>query len=1059
MGLILMLVLSLSVMVQVETVTANQEIAQENAKQNAYLAMILALGELQKTAGPDQRVTARADILENANLPADGSGATVEQARWTGVWDEHGDLLTWLVSGNNGKDPGGNDFHDPKAALTADKRVMLIGEGTVAGGSGSVEVFAPRVTLPEERGSFAYWIGDEGVKAKANRRTTVAATEPGAVAPPVNAALLAPQQFGIRAMTDMGWMQSVDPGRLERLYDEASLKMAAGNPGANGPAVAQRFDDLTVWSLGVLSNNAKGGLKKDLTAGLFGPGAASALSGSIFPPALGGSATDRNPGGPDWRQLRSWATLAPSGAGSLPVRPSTDVQAGFHPVLSTAQFYLMPVYDSADENKVHILVMPAVVLWNPYDRPLAAESYTVSFARNLFPGEDPGWPNTRHNHLWLWQLNINAPGGPATVNIAQHRSFFSFTIPAVSFEPGEAKVFSPPAGKTAYIWTDDPAAGVNALQARYRPGAAFAFLSEDKQNPTPKLGTDTNPANPGGALTDFSWTIQNSRVFTVILAQGTGANTVPLQDSLMLRTGGTGTGKTSTRPMLEYNTALTTSNMQDKVVGMKFVHAFTTNSFAPAFGGRIKWLSAVNPRAATQGGIGRAFESGASSRNASLYGNLFLDGGSMNIVQGFTGSKTQVGHTDGTSNVNSTVLFEASPGREGLWSVGQFMHAPLFRWETPNKGAMTIEERIAHRGLFARFDNLIPAYAVGNSDASPFLPDLSASAVVVAGESGDALFREAVVRYDYSYLLNEALWDDYFLSALPDSVVAGTQAANPRLLRYPDDRGTFSIGVDETASRLMVDGAFNVNSTSVEAWKALLGSYLGQPVTRRSGGTVAGAESVPFIRTGAPYGTAVGPTGINPAQLPAYEGFRRLSLTEIDELAKEIVRQVRLRGPFTNLAQFVNRSLDASDDKELRLRGALAEAIRLSDVNESLQRAAFAAGSMEIDSKWLNTDAEEGWTNENIPGWLSQADIMSRLGSVLSARSDTFRIRSYGEYTVPGSTVSARAWCEAIVQRVPDYVDAANPAQAEPSALNATNREFGRRFVVVSFRWLREEEI
>lgn len=46
------------------------------AKANARLALMQAIGQLQKTLGPDQRVSASADILEGHP----------QQPQWTGVW-------------------------------------------------------------------------------------------------------------------------------------------------------------------------------------------------------------------------------------------------------------------------------------------------------------------------------------------------------------------------------------------------------------------------------------------------------------------------------------------------------------------------------------------------------------------------------------------------------------------------------------------------------------------------------------------------------------------------------------------------------------------------------------------------------------------------------------------------------------------------------------------------------------------------------------------------------------------------------------------------------------
>jgi hypothetical protein len=71
---------------------------------------------------------------------------------------------------------------------------------------------------------------------------------------------------------------------------------------------------------------------------------------------------------------------------------------------------------------------------------------------------------------------------------------------------------------------------------------------------------------------------------------------------------------------------------------------------------------------------------------------------------------------------------------------------------------------------------------------------------------------------------------------------------------------------------------------------------------------------------------------------------------------------------------------------------------------------------------------------------ITQTDFFDELLPVLTTRSDTFRIRAYGDVldSVDHSTVRASAWCEAIVQRTPEMTPDAS----------------GRRFVVTYFRWL-----
>ncbi|MBW2704609.1 MAG: hypothetical protein JRF33_27650 [Deltaproteobacteria bacterium] len=86
-------------------------------------------------------------------------------------------------------------------------------------------------------------------------------------------------------------------------------------------------------------------------------------------------------------------------------------------------------------------------------------------------------------------------------------------------------------------------------------------------------------------------------------------------------------------------------------------------------------------------------------------------------------------------------------------------------------------------------------------------------------------------------------------------------------------------------------------------------------------------------------------------------------------------------------------------------------------------------------------------------------------------RDDTFRIRAYGESNDASGKVLARAWCEAIVQRTPEYCDSTNDAEVPAREIDAngrfsdnpdltsSNRRFGRKFRIESFRWLSPSEV
>ncbi len=63
--------------------SGTQDSAQAQAQANARMALIIAIGELQKQMGPDQRISANGNILENPDTPANES----RHRHWTGVWD------------------------------------------------------------------------------------------------------------------------------------------------------------------------------------------------------------------------------------------------------------------------------------------------------------------------------------------------------------------------------------------------------------------------------------------------------------------------------------------------------------------------------------------------------------------------------------------------------------------------------------------------------------------------------------------------------------------------------------------------------------------------------------------------------------------------------------------------------------------------------------------------------------------------------------------------------------------------------------------------------------
>jgi hypothetical protein len=520
-----------------------------------------------------------------------------------------------------------------------------------------------------------------------------------------------------------------------------------------------------------------------------------------------------------------------------------------------------------------------------------------------------------------------------------------------------------------------------------------------------------------------------------------------------------------------------------------------------------------------------------------------------------------------------------------------------------------------------------PGNAVGNSSFHPLVsrtmtkqirPNLyyanNANSTV---SNSNQLQAQGTNYFDMSYLLNTALWDRFYFSGIPQVVasdgISVYPSANPRL--------KFAVGVVPTAAHLaigssfssaqtpttsdalnpavalpkeyaparylMTDGAFNINSTSIEAWVAVLAGQRKRAATMMASGSsslssmiTTGSTAFPRTLYQPKYTAGAGET-MNTSNFTAYGGFRWLTDAQIYALATTLVQEIRLRGPFVSLAHFINRGgitgtnsatnplvqvgpelngnyggfgndtwANGTSDPNGRLpgyyyneantvqvAGALQMAIdRASIINTASlasQLTGYPAFASSISPPIALTARSNMGVNANggaqgalsgtaadpntygrrpstpyadalpavtistsqtaapgkgvvlsravgIPGWLTQADILQAIGSNLSARSDTFVIRAYGDAldllnTNPSDVrpqdILARAWCEAVVQRFPDYVDPSDPASAHPSgtasmtvadggvAVKAVNQAFGRRYRIVSFRWLTKDDI
>ncbi len=220
-----------------------------------------------------------------------------------------------------------------------------------------------------------------------------------------------------------------------------------------------------------------------------------------------------------------------------------------------------------------------------------------------------------------------------------------------------------------------------------------------------------------------------------------------------------------------------------------------------------------------------------------------------------------------------------------------------------------------------------------------------------------------------------------------------------------------------------------------------------------------------------PNGEAYTGSTSDPSEQEQWTGLRELTDEEIDELAKAMVRQVKLRGPFLSLSEFINRRLDRNSN-DFSLKGALQAAIddQSCSINEG-----FRSRDRQFSTKERSymsavfPEAMDGPVAYGSSAYVDQADILRNFAEQLTPRGDTFVIRTYGDSLDANGNVRARAWCEAVVQRTPDYVEPMKPNSTSGSGdtpetkqtnlTSAANKTFGREFKIIGFRWLNASEI
>lgn len=1079
MSLMLLLMVSLATFFQLEVHSATQERNMAAARANALLGMSLALSELQAFAGPDQRATARADILDEE----------AAEPYWTGVWHTQPQADAsdpfdqgnprWLVSTS---DPSALD---PVTGIPLAVDSVGLVSGTPS--SSAPRVSVERVPVPTHlntlSGHYAYWVSDEGLKAAVNL------TRPVGLDPQTSEyrrilATAAKNAPGL--IPELDFFDETTNSTLTRLIqiEHAAIAETADNPSFRKEQIHEHIFNITHLSQGLLTNAKAGGLKFDLTTELARE-TDFLLTGYIYD------------FGPPWDLMRDYYRnfrITPGETGMqvhsreaqmrTPRRNLGDwaQKHGLFPVLVAAEIVLgIGAREiEVDVDRAFLTVQPMVVLANPYNVAMEEETYvfrwrTTNPQNQVDPSISITFVNITGGERSVVQLRDGGQSVPGVEYDALHLNRFipnyetdsgQHLSPQISIndlrfrvttrlEPGEIMVFSLPDGLIPYqtdphdsdlstvlelqpglslgraeLMTDDPDM-LEQLTLRDDEVAAYISAPGDYNQLMFVSGTDEhgNLRNNMRPDTDFG--------YGSVGEAGFGSNLSPFEYSRMRTYYLPGTGRQVTLGPMPQESL----RMELWLKGSAWT---TSGSLRTQRHAMVKPMENYNIRAPYHATL----STGDFFRASPLYAGEF-----RNVAS--------------TPQIDLLALWERDAWTGPLPPSPANPEYTLILFHVPREPLQSLGE-LQHLN-FAK-DSHTPTYQVGHSFPNPFLPPHS-----VESTTTDPHY------VDMPWLLNTALWDNYFFSTLEQNSDGSYFLRNPRLqaIQPLDSIDPHTISDPQRiAEFLWIDGQFNVNSTSVEAWKAVLMGNSGMDVPyddiadNQSGLlSISENEQAPILRNTHPSG----PEYIDGEsdEHVFWRGFRKLTHDEADRLAKAIVEEIRMRGPFLSLADFVNRKLTAdSSELPLAARGAIQAAIEKVAINPpgesdqvlsgALPPSAYTGGFPESV-----VSSEHGISGSRIavgPGAITQGDILSKIGSYINVRSDSFIIRAYGDAIDPlrsPEAVIARAWCEAIVQRRYEYVDTSNPANMEPEDSNFSNlnSKLGRRFEVISFRWLSEDEL
>lgn len=1075
MGFILLLSLALVTLLQLEIQQSSGSLSRETARQNALLGLRMALTQLQLEAGPDQRVTARAEIL----------GVDTDRSMWTGVWaSDSASGPVWLVSWPDGSSPDPSpDTPWPSPPVTL---VRDAGPG-VAAATVTVNDTSGRAV-----GHYAYWTGDEGVKASLRAGVDRASSASDAVA--YRQRLKTPAANGIGQVEALAYWQEMDADQREEVAAKVAelSQLDIAGPSELDSRLAH-FHDLALESRGVLTNVRQGGLRFDLTRPLD--------AGQVNFPGPYGHGWHIFSGGPRWNILTDYyarrvdpdspvATVEPrrQHTGNFRVGPTPQWPAshGLNPIIVASELAFGMVPANTENTLGQLTIAPVIALANPYNVALETATYVVryysfnggldqltpQFRLSFTTVDDAGDTETHELRQTVWDTVNWGPGWdtyeadyptqtrnmhinpllpdyednpPPSQNWRNNDLRFEIET---SFQPGEIKYFTL-ADTVEYTTTPY----VRLSEGGSTTAHHAIVPSHAGQDPQLQV---LDASGVPQQITGVKMTVGRGQYTTIHLYR---KNEAPLNEfvthpsldgfNLMQRL----------HPHFDADTSFPEVPFSSNSNRLLYLHSYLKGSEhddSQLRRSAVKGISQFNIRAADHHYVWYA--PGFHYRAPPLYAAAYRNAPGFDPFDMWEAG-ARAGGLDGDYSLS---LFHVMREGETFFSLGELQNVDFSQ------------------------DCYAQTYQVGNSIPNPFIPAESVvgeATVTVEGSSPVDL------RWiDLSWHLNDALWDGYFFSSLrSDGALTAADLvrgpANPRIDFVSTDFAGDMLAIlndpRRAASALMVEGAFNVNSTSVNAWMAVLAGLSGWRLTDSAGNPIPdrGLEArIPVLRNLYPLGGA-GDFWDGYFELEGHDpdGSGAWQDSGLYRLAEALVDEIKRRGPFLTLADFVNRSTDIGPDGDIEnaLRGAIQAAIDRSGINTSGTPGQQFDGLGAVEDRFnftfpesvarIDALAQDGFRGAGAPGYLMQADILAMIGSFINVRSDTFLIRAYGDVANPldpNAPPLARAWCEARVQRLPGFFDPAeNAAYDTPAQLRGLNRDYGRRFVITSFRWLDEHEL